>query len=80
MILPSKLAPIQVVIVPIYKNDDDKVQSWKLVERIKNELQDLGIRIKVDDRTEVTPGFKFNDWEMRGVPLGNRNRPKRCCQ
>ena len=74
LILPPRLAPIQVVIVPIYKNDVERGPVMEVVERIKNELQNF--RIKVDDRTEVTPGFKFNDWEIRGVPLRIEIGPK----
>jgi len=67
LILPPKLAPIQVVIVPIFRSPDEKSKVMATVERVRNELKDF--RVHVDDRTEVTPGFKFNDWEMRGVPL-----------
>lgn len=67
LILPPKLAPIQLVIVPIFRNDAHKGIVMPVVERLRNELSNF--RLKVDDRTEVTPGFKFNDWEMRGVPL-----------
>lgn len=74
LILPPRVAPIQVVIVPIYKNDMERGPVMEVVENIKNELHDF--RIKVDDRTEVTPGFKFNDWEMRGVPLRIEIGPK----
>jgi prolyl-tRNA synthetase len=74
LILPPKLAPIQVVIVPIYKNDEEKSLVMPVVEKVKLELKDF--RIKVDDRNEVTPGFKFNDWEMRGVPLRIEIGPK----
>ncbi len=74
LIMPPKLAPIQVVIVPIYKNDAEKSEVMPVVERIRHELKDL--RIHVDDRTEVTPGFKFNDWELRGVPLRLEVGPK----
>jgi prolyl-tRNA synthetase len=74
LILPPRLAPIQVVIVPIYKNDIEKSSVLAVVEKLKAELSDF--RIKVDDRTEVTPGFKFNDWEMRGVPLRVEVGPK----
>ena len=74
LILPPKLAPIQLVIVPIYKNDAEKRDVMPVVERIQREL--TGIRVHVDNRTEVTPGFKFNDWEMRGVPLRMEIGPK----
>ena len=74
LILPPKLAPIQVVIVPIYKNDEEKSKVMPVVEKMRQELSNF--RIKVDDRTEVTPGFKFNDWEMRGVPLRLEVGPK----
>jgi prolyl-tRNA synthetase len=74
LILPPRLAPIQVVIVPIYKNDVERGPVMEVVEKLKNELRNF--RIKVDDRNEVTPGFKFNDWEMRGVPLRIEVGPK----
>ena len=67
LIMPPKLAPIQAVIVPIFKSDTEQSAVMEIVERVRKELS--AFRIKVDDRTEVTPGFKFNDWEMRGVPL-----------
>ena len=74
LILPPRLAPIQIVIIPIYKNDVERSAVMPVVERIKAELAEF--RLKVDDRTEVTPGFKFNDWEMRGVPLRIEIGPK----
>lgn len=74
LILPPRLAPIQVVIVPIYKTDTEKPGVVEAVERVRKELS--GFRVKVDDRSEVTPGFKFNDWEMRGVPLRIEIGPK----
>jgi prolyl-tRNA synthetase len=74
LILPPKLAPIQVVVVPIYKNNEERAKVMPMVETLKTSLADL--RIKVDDRNEVTPGFKFNDWEMRGVPLRLEVGPK----
>ncbi len=74
LIMPPRLAPIQVVIIPIYKTDAEKSDVLNIVERISSELADF--RIKVDDRQEVTPGFKFNDWEMRGVPLRIEIGPK----
>jgi prolyl-tRNA synthetase len=74
LILPPKLAPIQAVIIPIFKSDSEMSDVMETVERVRKELS--GFRIKVDDRTEVTPGFKFNDWEMRGVPLRIEIGPK----
>ncbi len=74
LILPPKLAPIQAVIVPIYKDDVQKSSVMPVVERIKGELS--AFRVHVDDRSEITPGFKFNDWEMRGVPLRIEIGPK----
>jgi prolyl-tRNA synthetase len=74
LVLPPRLAPIQVVIVPIFKSDDEKAQVLPVVERLKGELS--AFRVHVDDRTEVTPGFKFNHWELRGVPLRIEIGPK----
>lgn len=74
LIMPPRLAPIQVVIVPIYKNDEERASVMPVVEKIRADLASL--RVKVDDRSEVTPGFKFNDWEMRGVPLRLEIGPK----
>ncbi len=67
LILPPRLAPIQIVIVPIYKNEDAKQQVMPVVRQLEAQLSQF--RIKVDDRENVTPGYKFNDWELRGVPL-----------
>jgi prolyl-tRNA synthetase len=67
LVLPPRLAPIQIVIVPIFKNDAEKSVVMPVVDRIRQELSTF--RVRVDDRTEVTAGFKFNDWEMRGVPV-----------
>ncbi len=76
LILPPRLAPIQVVIVPILKSDLDSAPVMETVQRVEAELKAAGLRVKVDSRTEVTPGFKFNDWEMRGVPLRIEIGPK----
>jgi len=75
LVLPPKLAPIQVVIVPIYKSDSEKNAVMEVATRVKAMLQD-GVRVKLDDRDEVSPGFKFNDWELRGVPLRIEIGPK----
>jgi prolyl-tRNA synthetase len=74
LVLPPRLAPIQVVIIPIFRSEDEKSTVLPVVENVKKQLAEF--RIKIDDRTEVTPGFKFNDWEMRGVPLRIEIGPK----
>ncbi len=66
--LPPRLAPIQLVVVPIYKNDEEKSKVMGAVALIRSMLANE-VRFKVDDREELSPGFKFNDWELRGVPL-----------
>ena len=76
LILPPRLAPVQVIVVPIFKNEAEKASVMPVADRIFSELKAAGIRIKMDDREEVTPGFKFNDWEMRGVPLRMEIGPK----
>jgi prolyl-tRNA synthetase len=69
LVLPPKLAPIQVVIVPIYKGQEQlDVISLKAKE-IKAKLEVKGIRVKYDDRDNQTPGWKFADYEFKGVPL-----------
>jgi prolyl-tRNA synthetase len=67
--LPPALAPIQVVIVPIFRNDDERGEVMEAAQRIRAELTDGGMRVHLDDRDGLTPGFKYNDWEMRGVPV-----------
>lgn len=74
--LPPRLAPIQVVIVPIYKNDEEKTQVMEVADKVFFELKAEQIRVKMDDREGVTPGFKYNDWEMRGVPVRIEIGPK----
>ncbi len=69
LILPPKVAPIQVVIVPIYKNEESKNKVLPKVEEIKNNLESSGIRIHIDDREGLSPGYKFNDWELKGIPI-----------
>ena len=65
--LPPNLAPIQVVIVPIIPTKDDKNKVMENVENIKTMLSNY--RLSIDDREEVTPGYKFNEWELKGVPI-----------
>ena len=66
--LPPKIAPVQIVVVPISKNDEDKNAIKLFLNPIINSLNTVGVRIYVD-WTNNTPGYKFNEWEMKGVPL-----------
>lgn len=76
LILPPRLAPIQAVIVPIFKNEAEKSKVMETADRVFTELKAAGIRVKMDDRDNVSAGYKFNDWEMRGVPLRIEIGPK----
>jgi prolyl-tRNA synthetase len=76
LILPPRLAPFQVVIVPIFKTDEEKAQVFAAAEKIRGQLAAADVRVKVDRREGQSPGFKFNDWEMRGVPLRIEIGPK----
>ena len=69
LILPPKLAPVQVVIIPIYKKTDQLEKLNKIVENIKKDLEKLGLSVKYDNRDNNTPGWKFADYELKGVPV-----------
>ncbi len=69
LVLPPRLAPIQVVVVPIWRKDDERTAVLALAGQVAATLKGAGIRVRLDDRDELSAGFKFNDWEMRGVPL-----------
>jgi len=76
LVLPPRLAPHQSVIVPIYKTDAEKGTVMETAQRISTQLRAAGVRVKMDDRDNVSSGFKFNDWEMRGVPVRIEIGPK----
>lgn len=76
LVLPPKVAPIQVVIIPIYKSDEAKEIVFPKLNEILEQLESKKIRVHVDDRNELTPGYKFNDWELKGVPLRIEIGPK----
>jgi len=67
--LPPAIAPIQVVIVPIWKSDEEKAAVFAFAEEVKAQLDAAEIRVQLDARDGLSPGFRFNDWEMRGVPV-----------
>lgn len=69
LVLPPKIAPYQVVLVPIYKSEEEKKKIMAELDGIKEELTALGIRVHLDARDTVSPGYKFNEWELKGVPL-----------
>jgi len=69
LVLPPKLAPIQVVIVPIYRNDDDLAKIGAFVDELMPKLKRMGISVKYDDRDSQRPGFKFAEYELKGVPI-----------
>lgn len=69
LVLPPKLAPNQVVIIPIYKTAEQLAQISEVAERIKKELEAKGIRVKYDARDTQKPGWKFNEYEFKGVPV-----------
>jgi prolyl-tRNA synthetase len=74
LIMPPRLAPFQIVVVPIFKNEEERTVVMETVDRIMAQIK--GYRVKLDDREGMTPGFKFNDWELRGVPIRVEVGPK----
>ena len=76
LVLPPNLAPIQVVIVPIYKGKEQLDEIAAVANTIKANLEQQGVSVKFDDRDNVKPGFKFNDYELKGVPLRIAIGPK----
>ena len=69
LILPPKLAPIHVVIVPIFRTEDELAKVTAAVDPIIKSLRQLGLSVKFDDRDTHKPGFKFAEWELKGVPI-----------
>jgi len=76
LVLPPKVSPIQVVIVPIYYSEADAKKVIEKANEIEKMLLDKKIRVHVDRRSELTPGFKFHDWELKGIPLRIEIGPK----
>ena len=69
LVLPPKLAPIQVVIIPIYKSDEQLAEISRAALKIKSELESRGISVKFDNRDTQKPGWKFAEYELKGVPV-----------
>ncbi|MDQ7962371.1 proline--tRNA ligase [Flavobacterium lindanitolerans] len=76
LVLPPNLAPIQVVIVPIYKTDEEFAAITEAANTLVSQLRKLRISVKFDDRTTQKPGFKFAEWELKGVPVRVAVGPK----
>ncbi len=74
LLMPPRIAPTQMVIVPIFRKEDEQARVMELANRIKRDLDDY--RVELDAREGLTPGFKYNDWEMRGVPIRIEIGPK----
>ena len=75
LVLPPRLAPIQVVVVPIYKNEGEKSTVMAAVQQITGEWAGR-FAFKIDDREHLSPGFKYNEWELKGVPVRIEVGPK----
>lgn len=75
LVLPPRLAPTQVVVVPIFKNDAERARVMEAVARITTGWKGV-LRFKVDSRDNLSPGFKFNEWELKGVPVRIEVGPK----
>ncbi|MBQ6074039.1 MAG: proline--tRNA ligase [Bacteroidales bacterium] len=69
LVLPPALAPIQVVMVPIYKKDEERAAILARMDELKAEFEAKGLSVKIDDRDNLRPGFKFAEWELKGVPV-----------
>ena len=76
LILPPKLAPIQIVIVPIYKSPDEQARTTAEAQAVATELRAQGLAVKVDDREGLQPGAKYYEWERKGVPVRIEVGPK----
>jgi prolyl-tRNA synthetase len=68
LVLPPSIAPIQIIIIPIYKNNNEKTVKEN-ANILKNNLLQIGYRVFVDERNEYTAGWKYNEWEIKGVPI-----------
>lgn len=69
LVLPPKIAPIQVVMVPIFKTEEEHSAILEKMNNLKADLEDKGVSVKIDDRDTLRPGFKFAEWELKGVPV-----------
>ena len=76
IVIPPKLATTQVVIIPIARKPEERERVMQAVEKFTADFKNAGIGFKIDDREQHSPGWKFNEWEKRGVPLRIEVGPK----
>ena len=76
MVLPPNLAPIQVVLIPIYKGEEQQNEIAEVASQMKQVLESQNIRVKFYNRYKFKPGYKFNEYELKGVPLRIAIGPK----
>jgi prolyl-tRNA synthetase len=76
LVLPPRIAPTQVVIIPIFYKETDQKDISDEVKHLSSQLEQIGIRTLIDDRAQYTPGWKYHEWEMKGVPLRVEIGPK----
>ena len=76
LVLPPKLAPIQIVIIPIYRKEEEKAQTLEFSNTLAVSLKEKGLSVKLDARDNYKPGFKFFEWEQKGVPVRIEIGPK----
>jgi prolyl-tRNA synthetase len=69
LVVPPHIAPIQIVIIPIYYKEGNKGAIERKIQSVAEKLKSAGLRIRLDDREQYTPGWKFNEWELKGIPL-----------
>ncbi|MBI4576479.1 MAG: proline--tRNA ligase [Planctomycetes bacterium] len=69
LVLPPRLAPVQVAVVPIWKGDAERTRICEAAHAAGRELREAGLRVEVDDRDALRPGFKYHEWELKGVPV-----------
>lgn len=74
--LPPAVAPVQVVVVPIYRTDDERSSVLAVAAKVRDALAGSNVRVRVDDRDQHRPGYKFSEWELKGVPLRIEIGPK----
>jgi prolyl-tRNA synthetase len=76
LVLPPRIAPVQVAVVPIWKGSDPAEEILSKAREVRDRLVAIGLAVEIDERDNVSPGFKFNEWEMLGVPLRIELGPK----